>query len=532
MKISLQGSSIEITLDPQTQYRERSLRARGARFQKKTAIYTLPLLAVHLDWLRKFYSKDVEWDSRLIEMIDLDFCFPFVDRGQDFHPQWDRLFPFQKATVDFLLSTPRPGALIALSPRLGKTITSSIAIDVLRLENVLVVTTPTLLPTWVDTVREWVGWDFEVCHGVDPKMNRVVTTYESIFKTGPVSRPGVKKPVFLRESLRRHWDVVIFDESINFKNRDAYRSDAAKQLRVYADRVWLLSGSPTSQYSDDLYSQLEIIYPKAFTSYWRFAEQYCIIEESVWAKQVVGDREEIDIQKDFRDLIFVRSLQDVVKLPGVNQRTILVQMTPVQETAYHEMVRHFIADVEGKTITAESSLSRRIRLQQIVSTAGQSSAKVDEVVRLLESGEVVGPVLCWNHWRETGDLLEKRLGEKYRDRVRRIYGGDDDRDTKIRDYQQGRADILIASLGVGRFGLDLSNTQTAIYVDKSENADFYVQSFFRVVHLKMDHEVDLIHLVTPKTTDILIHENLSGKSRSISRITDIELAMLLKGLEG
>ncbi len=538
MQIKHADKEIHIYLSEPERYREKSLKARGARkvARKGPLVLKLPLLAYHLDYLKRWYGpeKGIIWDESLLNLTTLPFCFSFVDQRQDNHLMWDRLFDFQKETVDFLTSTPRSGALMALSPRLGKTVVSLISLDILNLKDVLIITTPTLLDTWGREIEEWIQRPYQSCWGKDLEEGGpflVLTTYETLFKTIEI-KPGKRKRVILRESLRKHWDLIIFDESIILKTQDAYRTDASLMLRGYAEKVWLLSGSPTSRYADDLYSQFRIIYPTAFTSYWRFAGMYCDIQETVWAKTVVGDRVDTDIQKDMRDLMFVRSLHDVMDIPLVHQDVISVQMALEQETAYEEMLHDYVTVIEGKKIKAGSSLPQRIRLQQIVSSVGSSSAKVNSALDLVMTGQAASPVVIWNHWIGTGDLLEQQFRSVYGDLVGRISGGDPNRDQTIRAFQTGDIKILICSLGTGKFGLNLSSANSVIYVDKSERADDFIQSFFRVIHLNSDHVVKMFHLVTPKTTDELIQNNLAGKSESISKITDIQLSMLLKGLRG
>lgn len=533
MKIDLSGNDIRISFDSTTQYRRETIKSWGGR-DRGDDIY-LPLLATHLDRLWKYYPTE-SWDDHLLQLKDLPMTFSFQNRSQEKHHHWGDLFPFQQDAVDFLTSSPRPGALLALSPRLGKTVCSLISAEILNCKKVLIVTTPTLLPTWENEIRRWTNREFQTCWGVpqDPDgPDWVISTYESLFST---EQRGRQKRVLLRKTLDHHWDLIIFDESICLKNRDAYRTQAALMLRRSSHRVWLLSGSPTSLYATDLYSQFEIIYPSAFRSYWRFANQYCIIQETVWGQNIVGDKEGIDIQHDFRDILFVRSLQEVFSGIGVDQEVHTIEMLPRQGEVYLQMVKKYIADVEGKRITAQSSIAQRIRLQQIVSSLSsisteEVSAKIDYVVEYLSQPDIEFPVLIWGHWTGTLDLLEKRLSEKFRDQVVRVSGGDLDRDEKISSYQSGNAKILILSLGVGKFGLNLSNSRTVIYVDRTESADNWIQSFFRVMHLKMTHRPKMITLMTPGTTDELIAANLSGKSQSISQISDIDLVMLLRSLK-
>lgn len=534
MKVSLVDKKLIVHLAG-VMHRKATLKSWGGRESHDGKTVSLPLSASMLDRLRAVYHQDLDFVPEVEALAALPLTFPWVDFRQDQHPLWGTLFPFQRDAVDFLVSTPRPGALLALSPGLGKTLTSLVALDVLGLKNVLIVTTPTLLRTWSNEITRWLQRDSQVVWGGEYDSTRpslVVTTYGTLIQR---DRSTTKKEVYIRSSFNRSWDLVIFDESLLIKNRDSDHGKMAKLLAARSRRVWALSGSPTSRFADDLYHQLSILYPPAYTSYWRFAEQYCHVEETVWGKSIVGDREEVDLQQDLRDLMFVRNQKDVLpELPEILfEPPIFVGLGPQQRSVYDEMRTTFVADLQGQKLTASSLMAQLIRLQQISSaiTIGGKvcSAKIETLVDLVRNESYPLPMLVWYHWKETGAELERQLSAAGR-RVVKVGGDDKDRDGKIRQYLDGDAEILVLSLGVGKFGLTLTNTRTVVYVDKTFEADDYLQSLYRVKRIGLQHSPICLSLYAVDTTDDWIADNLTGKAVSIARLTDADVESLLKGL--
>lgn len=483
------------------------LRSWGGR-KAGRGVFTFPLTADFLDRLCPLASSI---SSEVLERWELPLTFPLRHIGQDDHPLWPRLMKHQRDAVDFLVSTPHRGSLLALAPGLGKTLVAWVAGDLLDLRPILIVTTPTLLRTWE---RERLRWfpdapPPEVCRGCSPSLRSesVITTYETLV-TSP--RGGTWQ---IRPGYSRDWGLVIVDESIMVKNRSSRRRQAVGQVTSRASRVWLLSGAPVSRFYDDLFSQLSLLLPDVFTSYWRFVNETCIVQETVWGTSIIGNRPDIDLSHRYRDLMFIRNQEDVVDLPEMLFETRHLQLTPQQARAYDEMMTEFETTVDDQLIRATSRMAQISRGLQIVSCLPNGdSCKLDAVEELLDEGYPL-PMIVWVHFKHTGESLYRRLSRRKGLSVRLVTGDTEGRDEAIVDYLNGRVDVLILSLGVGKFGLTLTNTRTVVYVDKGFNFDDYQQSLFRVKRIGLTHSPVVVSLHVPGTIDDeLVVNNLITKS--------------------
>ena len=88
--------------------------------------------------------------------------------------------------------------------------------------------------------------------------------------------------------------------------------------------MWLLSGNPVTRYADDLWSQLHLVWPKAFPSYWRFAKRYCVVEETPWGDKVVATRRTRDVMEENSDLVVVTNQEEVLELPEARSNRFVV----------------------------------------------------------------------------------------------------------------------------------------------------------------------------------------------------------------
>jgi len=444
---------------------------------------------------------------------------------------WGRLYDFQREAIGFLTSSRLRGSMMCLSPGLGKTAVSIVSARYLDAKKILVIAPLTLLRTWEREIRIWSDESALLLHGVSDKIDFssrwVVANYDTVVRN---------ESVFSNQQ----WDLIVLDESILVKTRSAKRTKVIRKVTANADRVWMLSGSPTSRYLDDLFAQLQILLPKIFTSYWRFAEDYCYIERDQWGWSVVGSRQNIDMQKEFEDIMFVRSMDDVIQLPEELQETVYLDLLYRQKQVYNKLLKEFKAMLaSGKEMTVPNRMAQLVRLQQVVSglrtldpSGDDVSAKFDAIEELLEVERAEPPVLIWTHWVETGKALHERLSPTWT--VARINSDTplEERQAIIDAFQGGRLQIVIMSIGTGKYGLTLTKAKTIIYCDRSWDADAIFQSSFRVRRIGLDHSPVVISLQCPGTTDELVTSNLIGKFRDIARLTNTDLLALLEQMGG
>jgi SNF2 family DNA or RNA helicase len=418
----------------------------------------------------------------------------------------ERLYPFQRDAAGWLASRPRGGILVA-SPGLGKTAISVVGAEMAGVVSeggsVLVVAPASLIPTWWREATRW-------------------ATRKDVLWT------VVSWDTFAR-SPRAYgdYDLAILDESVMAKSRRAKRFRAALSVRARWGRVWLLSGNPTTRHADDLWTQLRLVWPRAFPSYWRFAERFCAVEETVWARTVVADLPGRDVMADNFDLVRVVNQEDVIDLPEYLFEVVDVDLTPRQEDAYESMRDDFVAELRsGSELVAKNEIARLQRLQQIVSYWDGSSAKHDALVDLVASGVYETPILVWSHWVEGAAVLAARLGALH------VSGSTPAkaRDEALERLRAGDTPILVLSIGVGKFGHTFTSVKTIVYVDKTWNADDYFQSLRRVRRIGLKHRPVVVTVRAPGTVDELVEANLEGKLGNIARTTRSRLAELLMGL--
>jgi SNF2 family DNA or RNA helicase len=337
------------------------------------------------------------------------------------------------------------------------------------------------------------------------------------------------------------FDNLIIDESVLIKNRKAQRSKAVYTLAnklTAVKHVYLLSGSPITKFLDDMWHQFHVIDRKRFPSYWNFAKDYCVLEETYWGVKFIANKDGAAqrIKQEYRDIYFARTQDQVLDLPDWIFDTFEIPMDAEQARMYREMQEDFVATLpDGDNIVAPNILSQMTRLIQFASNPALVGGpnlhpKWTTVVDLLEFETL--PAIVWTNFVNTAKALsEMLLRKKYR--VGLLIGETSSaaRDRIVQEFQAGLIDVIVAHPAVGKFGLTLTAARTAIYVERSYNGDDYYQSLHRVRRFGTTHSPHVIilmsndprkidgKLVENPTIDHVIHEVLGFKRDNSIQIT-------------
>ena len=475
--------------------------------------------------------KDIEIMPEVAEALRVDK----VEVPQELKDTHKTVMEFQWEASQFASSTKR--SMIALAPGLGKTLASILSADIVGAQRVLIICPKSLLYNWRAELMKWGSSPetISIWHGkkFEGSTRWTITTYDMIRLRG-------------EKFTEVEWDAVIGDESVLVKNRKAQRTKALGKFltQVKAPHVWFLTGSPTTKYLDDMWSQLHLIDPKRFSAYWKFAEKYCIVEHDQWGWKILGNQPgAIDrIKHDLRDVYFARTQDQVLDLPDWIVEDVEVPMAPGQDKLYQEMEDQFLARLsEENTLLAPNVLAQMTRLIQIASNplliGGKDMApKWDAVLDMLTYEQ--GPFIIWTSYIDTAEALSKRIAAK-KHTVATLTGRTPAlaRQEAVDQFQAGELDVIIAHPAVGKFGFTLTKARTAIYVERQWMADDYIQSLHRIRRIGTEHSPHVIHVKAIRseksgmgpTVDHVIGSILASRKENTLALTTGDLKSMFLG---
>lgn len=174
-------------------------------------------------------------------------------------------------------------------------------------------------------------------------------------------------PIIEAELFKVRWLCILADEAHKAKNRKAARTKSLKRLRTTYKIA--ATATPGDNLNQDVWSVLNWLYPKVYTSYWKWVDKY-IEYETHWKgyKIFLGPKEYMIPQflEDIEPFYIARPLSVVDdSIPEYSYSTVLVSMTANQARAYRDIAEIQIAELSNGVLITPSQLLEKQRLQQI-----------------------------------------------------------------------------------------------------------------------------------------------------------------------
>ncbi|XP_060767688.1 DNA annealing helicase and endonuclease ZRANB3 isoform X2 [Neoarius graeffei] len=186
-----------------------------------------------------------------------------------------RLLPFQRHGVQFALS--RAGrCLIADEMGLGKTVQAISVAYLYRHEWPLLIVVPSSLKyPWIEELERWVPeLHPDDINLVESKANVIGISQSKVTVLGYGLLTNDAQS--LVDALKKqHFGVVIVDESHYLKSRNAARTKILVPVIQNAKRAILLTGTPALGRPEELFMQIDALYPRRFGTWSEYAKKYC-----------------------------------------------------------------------------------------------------------------------------------------------------------------------------------------------------------------------------------------------------------------
>lgn len=280
---------------------------------------------------------------------------------------WGGRTPFdvQKKTVALLTTEQRAYVLNGMGT--GKTSSALWAYDYLRSQNLcqralIVAPLSTLNFTWAREVFQVIPHrTFSVVHHRSRKTRlKRLAQDADIYIINPDGLKTIEKELAARHDI----DCVIFDELAMFRNKSDRSKIAAKIANAPHVRwAWGMTGSPTPNEPTDAYWQCKIITPHTVPKFFtRFRDDTMtkVTQFKYVPKATANDTVFRVMQPAVRF-----TLDDVVELPEVIERTIDVDLGERQKAVYEELRKHAYAMAEQGEITAVNAGAVLNKLLQV-----------------------------------------------------------------------------------------------------------------------------------------------------------------------
>ena len=398
-----------------------------------------------------------------------------LKNGTSIQSSSPELRDYQKEDAQFLVSMPQSACFN--EQRTGKTPTALTTIKLRNLQDsrILIVTTASSLYQWKDEYERWLGKPCEICIGSPSKKleavknwtHGLVISLDSFKETA--SRSGLVDPI-----LNRNPQMVILDEAHKIKNHKSANAKAMFKTRGVPYRL-ALTGTPAQGKPYDVYSILRFLFPCDYGSYWRFIDEYFIIEDRTvyqngrartfkyYEKFKPGMAKEL--QRVLSQFSTQRKRKDVMPwLPDKFYEKVKLTPTKEQKKYLKELEETFKT---GEIVTS-GVLDRLVRYRQICLDPGLlelkgKSPKTEWILQYLKDYPDE-QVIIFSKF--TSYLV--RLAEQLDTTWAMLIGATTakQRGQFIKDFQAGKFKVFLINIDAGKEALTLDAASTTIFTDK------------------------------------------------------------------
>lgn len=446
------------------------------------------------------------------------------------------LYPYQRAAVALMAKTGQ--VILADDMGLGKTTSAIATIEEWRLRNGqpdgprLVVCPNSVKGVWAAEINAWVPDDeVFIVKGTTPKAREnqlieaiqanawAVVNYEQLRvkkEKKKLRNGGTKTVTVMKQPLfeKTDWLAVVADEVHRAKNRKA-----AQTMGLFRTRGSVMigaSGTPLMNSPDELWSILHWLFPKEYTSYWAFYENYVDYYETRFGKEVIGVKNPDALRFELKDRLIRRTKDDELNLPDKIREYVPVELTTEQEKAYAKAEDDLWLDLEktlqeargpeaAKVLAAEDPVAamveiangavRTVRLRQVLEAAKLGTAvelvldaqkQVSIFVEFVESAKQLVELL-----RAKGLRAEFYIGEVK----------PEERTALEARFQAGTIDVLVGTMAAMGEGVTLHSSDTSVHVTRNWNPARNEQAEDRHHRIGQTRPVTILIIQVPDTVD-------------------------------
>jgi SNF2 family DNA or RNA helicase len=370
------------------------------------------------------------------------------------------------------------------------------------------------------------------------------------------------------ELAERTWFHVIGDEIHKVKNRKAQVTRAFKKIK--GEHKLGLSGTPGDNRPDDLWSILNWLYPKKFTSYWSFRKNFCESIDLTTSTgngytKITGVRNEKMLHREMAPFFIRRRKEEVLKeLPEKYYTQIWVDLTPAQRKAYNDMRRTQLAWVGenlDQPLAAPMAITQMVRLQQFA----VGSVRIDQVEKNVRNkyfdptkAEELYDMFMRSNWKtrkkmvteyhlidpsskldacmellrntdesivvftQFKDIVNNLAQRLHKEKISHcIITGDvskPHRDRAIEEFQSKKRQVFIGTIGAARDGITLHASSTEIFIDRAWSPSWNRQAEDRCHRIGQDDAVQVIDIMARNTVDLGRHQQIQLKWTWLQRM--------------
>lgn len=436
------------------------------------------------------------------------------------------LRPYQQRGFSWLVKNCRVGigSILADDMGLGKTLQVISTMEYLRLQGefqkkkALVVVPATLLLNWQREISKFApGLKYGVIYGANEELAQdadvVITTYGKLRS---------KVDLFKKLKLR----LLVIDEAQAIKNRDTEVRKTICSLKAQSSIA--MSGTPVENRLMEYWSVLDFSNPGLMGSAESFRKKFAVPIEREHDQKALHSFKTLSAPFIMRRLKTDKNV--ISDLPDKLVSDEYCSLTAEQASLYEAVIQDMLPALQSSDTQVKRSaavLKLIMALKQIcnapscytkkdsssVDVSGKGTMLLELLEELLDSGR---KSIIFTQFRETGELLQKWISEKFGISVGFLHGqlSQKQRNELTDDFQENRnTKVLILSVKAAGTGLNLTSASAVIHYDLWWNPAVENQATDRAYRIGQKQNVNVYRLITAGTFEEKVNEIINHKRK-------------------
>lgn len=315
------------------------------------------------------------------------------------------------------------------------------------------------------------------------------------------------------------FDCMIVDESSVMKNMNAQITSAIMQMMFVVPHKFVLSGCPTPNHNSEIFPQMKFVDSEVFgNNYYGFLARYFhqdMANPHVWY-QTDEDKDRYFSRLSEKS-VFLRK-DECLDLPDKVFEVRQFNLSDEQQSAYDSFVcdiRTHINEWSKFEFTAKLMKLREIAsgfiIQKDQSVVDFSSSKKALLKSVLEE---IGnqPVVVWCQFTHEIETLAAEFGGAG------LTSATPNRDEIIRDFKEGRINLLFTNPKLVGKGLTFTNCTYSVYYSLSFSYEDFKQSQDRIHRIGQGSKCTYIILQARDTIEEKIYACLQNKGNAVDEL--------------
>jgi len=346
----------------------------------------------------------------------------------------------QAVGVVWAASLERPRAALWFDIGTGKTLTALFANQFWGFHRLLIVCPNCVVETWAEEIRDKTPWKAVTLTGPGEERRRLLFSGKSGLYV--VNYEGLK--VLFTKRRKNKWtinpkelkatvaearlDSVVFDESQCLSSPRTLQTRIAAELARQADKVLLLTGTPTSRGEDDIWSQFRVMDASwtakhlgrtldGFRNRWMEPAQWAWITTRRGQRRKIPTRWQVkpNLRDQLYDILGQRALrysrEECFDLPERSYTTRYCYLTAEQDEAIEELINRYDEDEAMLLATKLAQVPGGTLIEDHEARHFVPNPKLDLLMEVLrEIGD--RKAVVYHSYVEEGRLIEARLQQE------------------------------------------------------------------------------------------------------------------------